>query len=138
MAMAVPEKYAERNIDFIINVLQVLTEQKMDEPREVDSERPQDSVSTNAGVYVLFANRRGDRPIPIYIGITSRSFKQRFREHARNGVIQKFNDQELHLVTDTDIRLDRHFFFFFFFFFLNTSKYLNSQKASVRNNNKQQ
>ena len=100
---AAGENYSEKNGKFIVNVLQLLTKQNLSlkqvNPQGVNGSRD------GKGVYVFFANDARDSFIPIYIGITSRNFQERFAEHRRNGVIQKYSDREgknpdLYLVND--------------------------------------
>ena len=110
MQAHLPEDYSEKNGEFIDNVLQLLTDQSLS-LKEVNTGG--ENGSGRRGVYVFYAKvKQGQRDsyIPIYIGITSRSFKQRFAEHKRDGVIQKYNDRtqqnpDPYLVTDANLPL---------------------------------
>ena len=100
--------YAEKNSLFIEKALGVMTGCYA---RELTVRVAQGQVEIsdpsfakeNKGVYIISAkgsSSNGQRQwsIPIYIGITKRSFLQRIREHIEKGVIQKVLHGEVHFL----------------------------------------
>lgn len=54
------------------------------------------------GLYVFFVKERTEQHYcPIYVGYTSRNFRQRFGEHATNGVIYKFQNGQVRATVDS-------------------------------------
>jgi hypothetical protein len=99
--------YAEKNSLFIEKALGVMTGCNA---RELTVRVAQGQVEIsnlsfakeNEGVYIISAkgDSNGQRQwsIPIYIGITKRSFLQRIKEHIEKGVIQKVLHGEVHFL----------------------------------------
>jgi len=70
--------------------------------RQVTPQNMQNIGSPNyEGLYVFFVKfRKEQHYCPIYVGYTSRNFCQRFREHATNGVIYKFQNGQIRATVD--------------------------------------
>ena len=88
---------AELNGPFVVRILQQVFVSFG--TSQVTEQNKRNVGSTMAGgLYMFFVMPQGsqeERYCPIYVGYTSRTFRQRFREHADNGVIRKFFDGQL-------------------------------------------
>ena len=87
---------AERTGVFVQQLLQGMFGGIYYQPVE-ESTKQEVGSKTDRGLYMFFVTNSGnvtDRYYyaPIYVGITSRTFNQRFKEHAQDGVIHKFLD----------------------------------------------
>lgn len=82
--------YAECNAEFIDDFLRRIGATS----RYVDINNF-NNIPTSAGLYMFFVKPGPDSKFtyPIYVGYTTRSFQQRFREHATNGVIYEFTNR---------------------------------------------
>ena len=57
---------------------------------EVSTEEEINNTPNNkSGVYIFYLDS-GPTQYPIYVGVTSRNFRQRFKEHYKNGVINLY------------------------------------------------
>ena len=88
---------AELNGPFVVHILREVFVSFA--PCQVTEQNKRNVGSTMAGgLYMFFVmpqDSQEERYCPIYVGYTSRTFRQRCREHADNGVIRKFFDGQL-------------------------------------------
>ena len=87
MKRAQPEDFAERNADFIFSYVQTAwpnpTSYSVESPQEISKIPNQEK-----GLYIFFIEK-GATKYPIYVGVTSRNFRERFQDHQSRGVIKR-------------------------------------------------
>ena len=87
MKRAQPEDFAEKNADFIFSYVQTVwsnpTSYSVESPEEISKIPNQEK-----GLYIFFIEKDGTK-YPIYVGVTSRNFRERFQDHQSRGVIKR-------------------------------------------------
>ena len=87
---AVGDDYAERNAPFIFwCIRKIFGDRESFDARTL--EQINQTPNQQKGLYIFFLDD-GKTKYPVYIGITNRNFRQRFKEHHDNGVINEYNN----------------------------------------------
>ena len=84
---------AEKNAEFIFDALQRL-QNNMGAVRfdYVHGVTNLDDIPTSRGIYVFYADFGANGRYPVYIGKTEDSFRNRFKSHAKDGIIWRFQN----------------------------------------------
>ena len=79
--------YAEKNADMIFYAFEQWSSQVSD--YRVNNGKVGNVPEYSQGLYLFYLQDRDEQKYPIYVGYTGRTFKKRFNEHAKSGVIKK-------------------------------------------------
>lgn len=58
------------------------------------NETPPKDIPDSRGIYMFYADFGANHQYPVYIGKTEQGFRNRFEQHARDGVIRKYDDND--------------------------------------------